>query len=362
MRTPPPRTTSVLAFGFSAALLTLPQATLVAQEDQSTALIHRDAIVYSQTTGKTYAVDRLGSAVWVIDPTGAAKSVHVGAGPEAIAVNGKSGTAYVVSAVDRNVSVLDGNTDSVVATVPTAARPFAIAVDETANKVYVSNIFSDLLTVIDGSVNVASNLKAISADQIFVDKQSRNIYLLRYETDALMVLNATNGNLTRLPAGAMHLWALVLDSAEKTVFITHVANGTVAALNLESNQLKTISVGTIPCAIALNSKTHEVYVANYGDGTVTVLDAKSGHTTATVQVGKHPQALAIDETKNLVFVANTADSTVSIIGGKTHRVLKTVDAGPHPYALALDEKSSRVYVANLIQKPFTVLNADISDQ
>src|SRR5271154_1407522 len=248
----------------------------------STTLINRDAIVYSAVTGKVYAVDENRSAVWVIEADDSAKSVKVGAGPEAIAVNPSTGTVYVASSGDRSVSVLDGKTDALVATVPTAARPYAMAVDELTGKVYVSNTFSNMLTVIDGATNTAANVKAGSADAIVVDARAKQVYLLGYESDTLTVLDTASGDITKIPAGATHLWGMALDKTTGMLYLTHVNDGSVAALDVKTHRNTSIAVGAIPCAIAVNDETGKVYVANYADGTVTVLDEQSERVVATV--------------------------------------------------------------------------------
>src|SRR5690242_19733865 len=331
--------------------------------EPSTTLINRDAVVYSAVTGKVYAVDKAHSAVWIIGADGEAKSVKVGAGPEAIAVNTVTRKVYVASSTAANVSVLDGKTDAVVATVPTAARPYAIAVDVLANKVYVSNTFSNMLTVIDGATNAATNIKTGSADAIVVDAEAGKVYLLGYETDALTVLDTDSGALSKLSAGAMHLWGLALNRAAGKLYVTHVQDGNLGVVDLKAQHETTVPAGAIPSAVAVDAATGRVYVANYGSGTVTVVDGATDRVDTIVKVGNHPQAIAIDRRRDIVAVANTMDNTVSLIDGKTARVWKTLPAGEHPYALAVNEETQRIYVANLAAnvggKAFTVISEGV---
>ena len=54
------------------------------------------------------------------------------------------------------VSVIDGKTNRVKATVPTGRGPWALAVAPEADRVYVANRLSDQVTVIDGRTNRAT--------------------------------------------------------------------------------------------------------------------------------------------------------------------------------------------------------------
>jgi len=53
------------------------------------------------------------------------------------------------------VSVIDGRTDTVAATVPMDKRPWAVAVNPVTNTIFVANQLTDKVTVIDGRTNAA---------------------------------------------------------------------------------------------------------------------------------------------------------------------------------------------------------------
>ena len=319
---------------------------------QTTGLISPDAIVFNPTANKVYAVDPGHRAVSVFD-VGArsTKSVHVGDEPLAIAVNSVTNRVYVANAGSGTVSVLDGKSDAILATVNVGQRPYVLAANAATNKVYVSNTFSDLLTIIDGATNATRALKTGSADAIAVDSTGEHVYLLGYESDHLTVLDADD-SLHRLPAGAMHLWAMAFNGTN-ALNVTRINNGDVVAINPQSKGLTPIPAGQFPCAVAVHAKTARVYVANCFDDTVTVMDGATYKVLATVRVGSHPQAIAVDQQTGLAFVANTHGDSVSVIDGASNKVMATLPAGANPYAIAVDPGSGTVYVANLGEPAFT---------
>src|SRR6267143_1660748 len=75
----------------------------------------------------------------------------------------------------------------------------------------------------------------------------------------------------------------------------------------------TVPVGANPTFLAYDSGKGEVFVANYGAGTVSVISDSSNTVVATVGVGATPQGVAYDSGKGEVFVANSGDNTVSVI-------------------------------------------------
>ena len=75
----------------------------------------------------------------------------------------------------------------------------------------------------------------------------------------------------------------------------------------------TIGVGTYPDGVAVDPAAGTVYVANYGDGTVSVINAATSTVIATIPVGGSPSAVAVDPATRTVYLANRGAGTVSVI-------------------------------------------------
>lgn len=325
-----------------------------AQEPQTT-FINRDASVYSDISHSLYLVDTSHDAIAVISSSNPATSIPVGSHPIALALNRRTGLLYAVNSSGRSVSIIDTRSNSVVATAPTAARPYAIAVDEAANKIYVSNTFSNILTVIDGATHTTSNLRVGSFDAILIDSDRHRIDLLGYESDALTVLDPATGATTKLPAGAMHLWGLA--RAGKTLYVSHVQDAEIAAIDLETHAIRTLATGKMPCAIAVSASTGEIYVANYADATVTVI-SPSGSASA-LHVAPHPQALTLDDAAGLLYIASPQNNAVTVIDTKHHRMPHIVNDLDHPLAVAVDPATHAAYAASPSRRSTTPRRIDL---
>src|SRR5581483_3366077 len=68
--------------------------------------------------------------------------------------------------------------------------------------------------------------------------------------------------------------------------------------------VRTVSVGVGPSAIALDDRTGLVFVANYNDSTVSVLDA-DGRLLHTAPAGGTPLAAAVDARDGCVVVVSS---------------------------------------------------------
>ncbi|MGB8023693.1 MAG: hypothetical protein WCF06_05185, partial [Nitrososphaeraceae archaeon] len=80
--------------------------------------------------------------------------IPVGASPHRVALC--MSKTYVTNSGSNTISVIDGKTNKVVATIPSGYLPNGVASDETYSKIYVTNSGSNNISVINGVNNIGS--------------------------------------------------------------------------------------------------------------------------------------------------------------------------------------------------------------
>jgi YVTN family beta-propeller protein len=139
---------------------------------------------------------------------------------------------------------------------------------------------------------------------------------------------------------------VAVDSAAHTAYVANGGDGTVSVIDEATGAVTgTIRVGATPDGVAVDSAARTAYVANGGDGTVSVIDAATGAVTGTIRVGSDPGAVAVDSAARTAYVANFA-GTVSVIDEATGTVTATIPTGSGSDAVAVDSAARTVYVAN----------------
>lgn len=304
-------------------------------------------IALNPETGKFYAVNTRQGTVTVLNAEAHfLGSVKVGAGPEAIAINPDTNRVYVANQGSGTVSVIDGATDQTIATVPVGALPYTISVNQATNKVYVSRTFSDLTVIIDGKTNSANSVKAGAGDAVAAVSLDSNTYLISYEAPQVTVFDGNTDHISKIEV-SNHLWAMAPNPATKKIYAVSVGNAEATVINERLRTTKTLTTGQIPCAIAVDSSSGRVFVANYGSGTVTVIDGVSDSVVGTVNAGAHPQAIAVDSSNHKVYVASTQEDTTTVLDGMNNSVLGTVRTGHAPFAIAVNPKSHTAVAVGL---------------
>lgn len=160
-----------------------------------------------------------------------------------------------------------------------------------------------------------------------------------YPEDAAVVTTLTLGPDGSRPA------ALAVNSSTGRIYVANAGSDNVSVVDGVSNSvIANISVGRAPHAVAVNPAANRVYVANRGSDEVTVIDGENHEVVATVAVGEEPWGLAADPNTGRVFVSNHRSGTVSVIDGRRNSVIRTVSLGDLPTAVAVNPDTGRVYV------------------
>jgi len=145
--------------------------------------------------------------------------------------------------------------------------------------------------------------------------------------------------------------AIAVNSLTNKVYVANTYSNTVTVIDAaDSNTTTTVDVGSYPFDVVLNQTTNKIYVANQGDGshssTVTVIDAANNNSTSTVGVGVYPSAIAVNPDTNKVYVVNTNSNNITVIDAANSNTTTSVAVGMFPFAVALNKTTNKVYVAN----------------
>lgn len=111
-----------------------------------------------------------------------------------------------------------------------------------------------------------------------------------------------------------------------------------------------------PSAIAVNSITNKIYVADKANDQVIEMDGDSNEIAGTVSVGRTPVDIAINPglgAEGIVYVTNTNEDTVSVIDVATKQKT-TFDVGDYPKGITVDPQTNLIYVVNEGDNTFTV--------
>ena len=283
--------------------------------------------------------------------------------PTVVAVNMANNKVYVVSQVDGGngtVTIINGDTNDLLATVTVEKMPCAVAVNLTNNKVYVANRGSDKVTVIDGGTNIPISTITVGTTPwaIAVNTQTNKIYVVNKGSKNVTVIDDNNSTTTVSVGNGPN--AIAVNEDTNKIYVTNEFDNTVTVIDgaTDTRDPTPVVVGTTPSAIAVNTQTNKVYVVNSGSNNVTVIDGTTNIPDVNpVAVGTSPTTVAVNPNPgyNRIFVGNRGAGTVTVIDGATNNTITAVTVGTSPWAIAVDTLTKKVYVANYSSDNVTVI-------
>jgi YVTN family beta-propeller protein len=90
-----------------------------------------------------------------------------------------------------------------------------------------------------------------------------------------------------------------------------------------------------------------VYVSNYGDDTISVINTSTNEVVATLSTGDAPKDVVLTQDRTKAYVINMGTHSVQVINTATNTPISTIpiDSYPYfPYALAMTPDETKVYV------------------
>jgi YVTN family beta-propeller protein len=157
---------------------------------------------------------------------------------------------------------------------------------------------------------------------------------------------------------------------DSTVYVTGQLSNKLVAVDVATGQTSQADVGAYPFAVVVSEDGKTAYVSNQGEKSLSVLNVDGLTMTpkSTITVGTHPNRMLVDSKQNRMFVANGDSDTISVIDTTKNTVSDTISvepfrgahAGTQPNNLALSSNGDTLYVTNGGNNDVAVVN--VSDK
>lgn len=299
-------------------------------------------------------------------------------------------TVYVVNEGDDTVSVIDGISRSVIATIPVGKSPHDIVLDPSGKVAYVTNGESNSVTLLDTATNrVISAVEGVGRDpqQIVIHPRGKFGYVSCFDSANLYVIDLVARRVTAtIPVGEspqsvaispdgervylvnLHSpEAMVIETATHKVIAKFTTGEGACGIAIspdgqrlylgghgtgmwkgkgEMNRevrvfdartfapLSQIRCGIMPIAIKFSPDGKQAYVVSHGSGELHIIDART-HKAASVKVGRDCRGVGGSRDGKWAYVSNHGDNTVSVVNVPARKTVTTIPVGRSPLGIAL---------------------------
>ena len=258
-------------------------------------------------------------------------------------------------AADRDlpkVIVFDTVTNVPIAQIPIGNGPISVAITPDGTRVYATNQFDGTVSVIATATNQVVGTIATGAEPIWVtfSANGARAYVSNQVSGTLSVVaTASNSVIATIP-GFCNPFHSAFAHGGRLLFVSSQCDSTVKVVDTATNLvINSIPVGPLPRGIAFSPDGRRAYVANFAGNAVDVLDvASQTNLGVPITVGTSPWGLAMAP-DGKAYVANFGDGTVSVIDSSTNSVVVTLPARSNPEDVTLSSRAQPLILSYQFQ-------------
>lgn len=324
-----------------------------------------------------------------------------------------SQNAYITNRNDSSVSVINTQTNTVVATIPTHKFPSGVIVSHDGLRAYISYYTTNdanMITVINTTsnkiigelpLNTGSTFGGIidispdgstlyvgckdtvvvvdaatltiktkiftevgnSIQGIAVSPDGLHVYVNGYHK-LIDISTATNSVYNSISAPGANFLQLAINYQNTKLYGADKLNGNLNIFDLQSRTTKTISLSnTATDCVCVSPDGTRVWATNYHDSTVCIVDGVADTLIKKIKLqAQIPYGIAITPDATKVYVACFVNGTVAVINTSTYEVITYVKVGFNPVAIGRFISSNGLLPVTLTRFTASQLSKDVQLQ
>lgn len=281
-------------------------------------------------------------------------TVTVGTHPTAVGVNVRTDQVYVANSGGNSVSVIDGASNTVTATIPGITFGESVAVNPSQNRIYVDEFETANIAVISGGtqavhqVPITTEPDPTSSQTIAVNSKTNQAYVC--SNDQIIVLDGNTNMIVAAISVPFCDFALAVDETRNLVYAGTIdrklytvdgATNTVInsfALDFTNSPPSSISVDTVNNRLALTCPS--------SSGQVELIDAATGGVLAHLRGFNTPEDTAFTPDGKLLLITEGGTNNLDFINAHTGTKVLTLAVGVQPIGVAINPATAMAYTAN----------------
>ena len=302
--------------------------------------------------------------------------------PAANAPQPRAYRVYVTNERSGDLTVIDGATHEVLATVPLGKRPRGIQVSPDRTQLFIAlsgspiagpgidestlppaDPSADGIGIVDiESLQLLRILRGVSdPEQLVVSRDGKHLYIASEDTGTAVVVDVASGEtIATQPVGG-EPEGVGISPDGRFVYMTSEEHHQVSVIDTQSRKvIKQFEVGQRPRQAAFSSDGSRAYVTGEMDATIAVIDSNEHNVLHTIKLAGElvrPMEVDLSPDDRIVYVTTGRGRTLVAIDAQTLEPIKQVTVGTRPWGLALSPDGSRLYTANGPSNDVSVVDA-----
>ncbi len=282
-----------------------------------------------------------------------------------------------------DLSVIDGASREVLATLPLGKRPRGLKLSPDGKLLYVALSGSpisppgtdpstlppadkgaDGIGVVDlDRIELVNVLRGVSdPEQLAVSADGRKLYIASEDTGQAVVMDAVSAEvLASMPVGG-EPEGVTLSPDGRWVYMSSEEDHQIAVIDTSTDRVvATLDVGQRPRFTEFSDDGALAFISGENDGTITVADARNHKVLRQWKlegdVLVRPVGMAVSHDGKLLYTVTGRGKTLVAVDIETGNQVASVEVGPRPWGVAISPDGATLFTANGNSDDVSVVDA-----
>ena len=277
--------------------------------------------------------------------------LDVGRNPHQISFSEDGRTAYVATAGENRITVIDRTRYEIAGTILVPGTPLGVIPTPNRKDLAVARFEAGGVARIARSGSALGGDRGTSAGaSLIVGPHAGDRYLVSIEqADSMHVFDASGFTFVASYPTGDRPFPGAATSDGRLAFVPGYADGTVTVIDLLNDRvLETLSVGANPSGGTVLPGDIEYAVVVRGENRVAFINTASRHEVdeLTEGIGESPFSMVVTPNGRLAFVNNTASHDISVVDLDTRRVIQRIPVPEVPIVMAVHPSGDELWVSS----------------
>lgn len=290
---------------------------------------------------------------------------------------------FVTNERSGTVTIIDGASQKVLATVPVGKRPRGIHASPDGKSVYValsgtpleappeldangnpvfkrdkdddddvpSDKSADGIGVLDVATRTLKNKIAVGSDpeEFDISVDGRQLFVSNEDVKTASSVSIASGKVEHIVALSQEPEGVALSPDGRTLFVTCETGGDVFVIDTATFKVTGhVKVGARPRSVAFLQNGKLAVVPSESAGNLYVIDVATVKTVNTIALpkGSRPMRVRVSPDGSRLYASTGRGGSVAVLDAKTFALLDTITVGKRPWGIALSPDGKYLYSAN----------------
>jgi PQQ-dependent catabolism-associated beta-propeller protein len=274
-----------------------------------------------------------------------------------------TGRIFVTNEKGDSVSVINGTTLEIEATIEIGERPRGIGVSPDGSELYVAVSEENKIKVVDpASLKILREFEAGSDPETFAVHPNGNIYISNEDDAKATVFNPKTGEQIAEIKVGLEPEGVAISPDGKRVIVTSESTNMLHVITVPGNTIENnILIGSRPRAATFSKSGDIAYATAEISGEVVKVDMSSGKIIKTGSTGdskSKPKDVLLSKDEKTVYVAGGRANKIIVMDANTLEIIKSIPVGKRTWGLAMSKDGKRLFTTDGVSGTVSVIDTE----